>query len=344
MKYARNRDESGETLRLVIKNMATHPAAFTPYNYAVWYEHVSGINPALSAAINKALGDGSKLDDDRIENFYKSFVADTNTDRQLKLQHDLGLLLGKITGFTEETDKQAVNFGNSLQSYVESMKPDIDPEQLGTLLDNMTGDTNTMRGSIMNLQNELANSKNEVQKLHEELESVRTEAHNDPLTGILNRRGFKILAQKNMSDKMKLDKGLCMLMLDIDHFKKVNDTYGHLFGDKVLTMIASTLKSKIKGQDVLARLGGEEFAVLLPETQLIGAQAVAESIRRSIEKTRIRRMDSDESIGVTISIGITAYGSGDTLVGMLDQADKALYVSKNSGRNKTSVHLKENQH
>jgi len=344
MKYAKNRDESEEILRLVIKKMASHPAACTPYCYAMWYEHISGINPALSEAINKALADGSKLDDDQVEDFYANFLSNTNRDKQLKLQQNLLLLLTNISGFTAESDKQALDFGNNLQSYEESLKRDLDPEALSVLLDKMVGDTKMMRSSIMNLQSELATSKQKVEMLHVELESARAEAHNDPLTGTLNRRGFEIVAQKNLDDVAKLDKGLSLLMVDIDHFKNVNDSYGHLFGDKVLTTIASTLKSKIKGQDELARLGGEEFAVLLPETQLVGAQAVAESIRKSIEKTRIYRLDSDESVGLTISIGITIYSSDDNLTKLLDRADKALYVSKQSGRNKISVHLKENQH
>jgi diguanylate cyclase len=128
-------------------------------------------------------------------------------------------------------------------------------------------------------------------------------------------------------------------MLDIDHFKKINDTYGHLFGDKVIRAIAETLKSKVRGDDSVARLGGEEFAVMLPETDISGARTVAEHIRQSIEGGKIRRLDTKEQIGgITISIGVAAYTNGVSVVDLLDQADKALYVSKNTGRNKTSVH------
>lgn len=161
----------------------------------------------------------------------------------------------------------------------------------------------------------------------------------DPLTGILNRRGFEIRASQTFADQTTLDKGLCLLMLDIDHFKKINDTYGHLFGDKVIRAIAETLKSKVRGDDSVARLGGEEFAVMLPETDISGARTVAEHIRQSIEGGKIRRLDTKEQIGgITISIGVAAYTNGVSVVDLLDQADKALYVSKNTGRNKTSVH------
>lgn len=338
MKYEKKRDESGEILRLAIQKMAGHPAAFTPFNYAVWYEYLTGINPPLSEAVNRVFEEGKKLDDDLIENLYAKYVSEFNMDAQLKMQKNLKQLLSKLAGFTAETDKQALDFGANLQSYGESLKQDLNPAMLETLIGNMAGDTDKMRGSMQNLKDELATSKQEVEKLHQQLESARGEALIDPLTGIFNRRGFEIEAQKSFSDKAILDKGLCLLMVDIDHFKKVNDTYGHLFGDKVITAIAAALKSKVKGQDAVARLGGEEFAVLLPETGLTGAQVVAESIRKSIETGKIRRHDSQEPIGgITISIGISVYASGVKLIEMLDQADKALYVSKESGRNKTSI-------
>jgi diguanylate cyclase len=339
MKYAQDRDVSGEILRLLIQKMAGQPAAFTPLNYAVWYEFSTGINPALSEAMGKLLDSGGTLDDDAIEKLYLKYVSDCNVDVQRVLREDIQQLLGKLAGFTEETNQQAHQFGNSLQTYGDTLKQTLDASRLGALINDMSDDTDKMRGSMQNLQSELAASKQQVEKLHQELQSARGEALTDPLTGILNRRGFEINANRTFADQATLDKGLCLLMLDIDHFKKINDTYGHLFGDKVIRAIAATLKSKVRGEDSVARIGGEEFAVMLPETDISGARTVAENIRQSIEKGKIRRLDTQEQIGgITLSIGIAAYTGGVSVVDMLDQADKALYVSKNSGRNKTSVH------
>jgi len=342
MKYAQDRNASGEILRLLIQKMAGHPAAFTPPNYAVWYEFTTGINPALSQAMGSLLDDGKKLDDDTIEKLYAEFVSECNVDVQRVLREDIQQLLSKLAGFTEETDQQAHHFGNSLQAYGDTLKQGLDASSLGALIGNMTGDTNKMRGSMHSLQSELAASKQQVEKLHQELESARGEALIDPLTGILNRRGFEAKVQDIFSDKTSTDKGLCLLMVDIDHFKKINDAYGHLFGDKVIRAIAETLKSKVKGQDSVARWGGEEFAVLLPETTVPGARVVAEHIRQSIEKGKIRRLDTQEQIGgITISIGVSVYAGGGNIVELLDQADKALYESKKSGRNRTTVYSKK---
>ena len=339
MKYAEGREASEEILRLLIPKMAGHPAAFTPENYAVWYEHTTGINPTLSQAMNNLLADGQKFGDDTIEILYAKFVSECNAEVQRAIQKDIQQLLGNIAGFTEETDKQAHHFGNSLQAYGDSLKQSIDAPGLVTLIGNMTSDTTRMRSSMQSLQSELEDSKQQVEKLHDELESARKEALIDPLTGILNRRGFEIKMQSTLSDKTSTGKGFCLLMADIDHFKKINDAYGHLFGDSVIRAAAEALKSKVKGQDSVARWGGEEFAVLLPETTGEGAHAVAEQIRQSIERGKIRRMGTNEQIGgITISIGVAAHTSGTSIVELLDQADKALYASKEQGRNRTTVY------
>ena len=344
MKYEQDRNTSGEILRLVIQKMAGHTAAFTPLNFAVWYEFVSGINPSLSEAIENFLSRSEQLSDDVIEKLYSKYVSECNLVDQRLLKEDIQQLLNKIAQSTAETDKQAHQFGNNLQAYGDNLKKSLNADNLGSLIQTMSVDTDKMRGSMHNLQSELASSQQQVEKLHLELQRVRGEAMSDPLTGILNRRGFESMSSQIFSDLKKLEKGLCVLMLDIDHFKKVNDTYGHLFGDKVIRTIATTLKSKVRGQDLVARLGGEEFAVLLPETDISGAISVAEHIRQSIERGRIRRANSQEqTTGVTISIGVAVYSNGIDIISLLDQADKALYESKNTGRNKVSVYSQQDQ-
>jgi diguanylate cyclase len=334
MRYEQDRNASGEILRLLIQKMAAHTAAFNPLTYSVWYEFVTGINPGLSWALSSLLESSNPIDDKAIEKLYHKFIAESNVQEQ---QENLKNLLGKIAGFTAETDKHAHQFGDSLQVYGDTLKQKLDAEKLDILISNMAGDTDKMRGSMQSLQTELEASKAQVEKLHKELQSARVEALIDPLTGILNRRGFEDAARQTFEDQSALVKGVCLLMVDIDHFKKINDTYGHLFGDKIIRAIAETLKSKVRGQDSVARMGGEEFAVLLTETDVAGARVVAENIRQSIERGKVRRLDSQDHIsGITISVGVSTYSKGKSIVDMLDQADKALYKSKQQGRNRTT--------
>lgn len=339
MKYAQERKASEETLRLVIQRMAVHPAAFTPHAYAVWYEHLLGINPALSIEIGQLLDSNKQLDDEVVAHLHELHVSENRHEINRILREDIKHLLGKLIDVAADTQQHAESFGSSLQMYGDQLRVKPDALILDDMITHMASDTETMLGSITHLNSELESSKEDVGKLQQELESARREALIDPLTGIFNRRGFEVEAEKALTDGSTINKEACLLMLDIDHFKTINDTYGHLFGDKVLATLVDTLKSKLRGQDSIGRLGGEEFAVLLPETNLQGACAVAEHVRSSIEKMMVRRPNTGALIGdITVSIGIAVYHDGNSWVEWLDMADQALYVSKRIGRNKVSVY------
>ncbi|MBI5891229.1 MAG: GGDEF domain-containing protein [Nitrosomonadales bacterium] len=338
MKYPHETAASGEILRLILQKMVLHPAAFTPPNYAVWYEYLAGINPALIRAMGPLLEGDARLDDDTVEKLYSQYVSECSSDIQKFLRGGIRQLLGKLVESTAEATREAVHFGSRLQTHGDALKGDIDSAKLRSLIENLAGDTGKMQGSMQTLEAQLEASKQEVETLNKEIESARAEALTDPLTQVLNRRGLEAAAQPIFDDPASSGNGFCLLMLDIDHFKKVNDTYGHLFGDKVICAIANTLKSKVKGQDAVARIGGEEFVVLLPDTNINGAFIVAEHIRQAIESGKIRRLDSSEHIGgISISVGIASHTTGATLLELLDRADKALYAAKQGGRNRTSV-------
>lgn len=157
----------------------------------------------------------------------------------------------------------------------------------------------------------------------------------DELTGLFNLRSFKSVLEENLKEHEKLGKGLSLMMADIDDFKRVNDTYGHQSGDKVLFEIASIMSKSVRGCDFLARYGGEEFAVVLPETGKRAALKVGQRILEEIEKFRFKSKD-DDSIGlITITVGLATFPrDGETGQALLASADKALYKGKKAGKNR----------
>lgn len=162
-------------------------------------------------------------------------------------------------------------------------------------------------------------------------DQLRQLAERDSLTGIYNRRMFFNFIETEANRAMRHERNLALIMFDIDHFKQVNDTFGHDAGDDVLTGIVDVLKEEIRKTDILARYGGEEFLVLLPETDAAGAMALAEKIRVVVEAIRHDKVDRP----VTISLGITVFsGKEDSVDGFLKRADDALYKAKNGGRNR----------
>jgi diguanylate cyclase (GGDEF)-like protein len=157
-------------------------------------------------------------------------------------------------------------------------------------------------------------------------------ATRDGMTGLNNKRAFLTLAETEWSRFRRYDRPLSLLVLDIDHFKSVNDTYGHDVGDRVIVQVADACRNK-RESDIAARIGGEEFAVLLPETTLEKASAVAERLRNSIAE---RNLTADgRAIRVTISVGVAEAGEHTRdITDLIKQADLALYEAKRTGRNR----------
>ncbi len=339
MKYSQDRETSGEILRLLIQEMAKHPAAFTPLNYSVWYKHKTGINHALSDAIGRLHDNSGNFDNAAIERLYFEYISELDTEVERIIRESMLPVLSRFAEFTKETDIEANKFSDSLKVYNEVLEQDLDPPKLVALINSVASDTNKMLSHMQKMNSELASTRQKANELYQELQTAREEAFIDPLTGILNRCGFESRAKQIMAEHIESNKSMCLLMIDIDHFKQINDSYGHLVGDKAIRAIAETLKSKVRGQDLVARMGGEEFAVLLVETDIAGARIVAEHIRRTIAACQIHRLGTQDKIGdITVSIGVAANGKGNDLVDFLDQADKALFASKRQGRNRTTVH------
>jgi diguanylate cyclase (GGDEF)-like protein len=155
----------------------------------------------------------------------------------------------------------------------------------------------------------------------------------DPLTHAYNRRKFSELLDQEIKRVERNDKSFSMVMLDIDHFKKINDTHGHDAGDYVLKRMTNLIRENIRDVDILSRYGGEEFVIILPERNLKVAIAVAERIRKVIESACFDKVGQ-----ITISAGVSDFMQGDSRESVFKKADKALYIAKNGGRNRVSVH------
>jgi len=166
-------------------------------------------------------------------------------------------------------------------------------------------------------------------------ERLRQLATTDSLTGILNRRRFFEIADEEIERSKRYKRPLTMAMLDADHFKKVNDRFGHLVGDRALQHIARSIEANLRNADDVGRYGGEEFAVLLPETSVQAARAVMERVRAAIAAESIAV--GDEEFRLTVSVGIVSHREGESVFDTLKRADDALYLAKSRGRNRVEI-------
>lgn len=165
-------------------------------------------------------------------------------------------------------------------------------------------------------------------------------ANHDALTGTANLRHFHRLTGLELGHARRMNRALSLLALDLDHFKRINDLWGHAAGDLALKSFAATCRRALREPDILGRCGGEEFAIALPNTGLDGALVIAERLRAAIEALRVP-LPGAEPLSFTVSIGIAVTGPGQEPAGdiatLLDRADRALYASKKAGRNRVSI-------
>ena len=333
MNYQDSIAQSAEYLRQAIPIMTRQAAALHPVSYALWYEYVSGRNKALRSAVDNLLKDGAVLDEATTISLFKTHVADLDEEMAKKISVGFQRVMSEISDSASQTKQQADLFGNALEEWSGNNISIGDDLGIGDLLEN----TRAMQNSISVLKGQLNNSQREIEQLRTEVSRARDEAVVDGLTGLMNRRGFDPALIHCLDTIEPGSPGPCVLMVDIDHFKNVNDTYGHIFGDRVIRAVAQIIKSNVKGRDTAARYGGEEFVIILPETPIEGAAAVAEKIRATVECSRIKRAGSSEVIAkITVSVGVACYLPGEAALALVERADRALYESKNTGRNRVS--------
>lgn len=338
MKYNHTKVESAEYLRLALPHMSKHDAPLNPISYAVWYEYVSGMNHALKVATDTLLARNVPLTADDIQSLFNRHIADINSDTVAAISEQFQRILSGINTSTGEAAKEADQFSKIL----------LDIENNSTLpggtldLKLLIQSTQAMRVATVALQTKLTESQNEIAALREEVSRARDASMMDALTGLNNRRSFDQSLAKCLAgvknEKNEPSKLPCLLMCDIDHFKQVNDSYGHLFGDRVIRAVANVLTANVKGQDTAARYGGEEFAILLPDTPLEGAHTLAEKIRQTIEQGRIKKGGNEDATAkVTISLGVARYVPNETVSSFIERTDKALYKAKRAGRNQVCL-------
>ncbi|HNW81963.1 MAG TPA: diguanylate cyclase [bacterium] len=177
----------------------------------------------------------------------------------------------------------------------------------------------------------MAGSHTDITEKKETEKKLETLASTDDLTGMWNRRYFFEIGKIEFSRSKRYQASFSLIMIDIDHFKNTNDRFGHAAGDETLKNISAVLKKNLRDVDLIARMGGEEFAALLPNTEISGALIVAERLRKAVEETPL--LVEDKTIPSTISIGISGYKNSSSLDELLKNADAALYIAKNEGRN-----------
>jgi len=333
--YTDDYQKASENLKLVLKFLASYKIPASPINYQVSYDIVSERNIPLKEAIDELLEkEDRQLSEQNLIELYKQFLS-SDGEALEKHRQQLQKLVESILSRYSNSKDEISDYSNSLNHFSEVLSGSYNPDELVAEVQKIIEDTQSVEQSQQQFDAQMSDLVGEIDSLRNELEQVREESLTDSLTGLANRKAFDQMLDQIINDKSSNNPIFSIVIADIDHFKKFNDTYGHLVGDKVLKYVSKIIKSCVKGKDLAARFGGEEFTLLLPDTDISDAEIVSEQVRSAISKTNLIDKSVNEDYGqVTISLGVSQYKPNEQPQEILERADKALYQAKEKGRNR----------
>jgi diguanylate cyclase len=308
----------------------------SPRHFEIWYSYATGYNPTLNHTINEMLARDGTLTEANIDRIYDTFISPTRlSDRIDDVGTQVKGEIEQVMAMIGAAAGSAYNYTENLANASEKLDHTDDGGGVRMIVESLVQATKEVERINKTLEERLSASKLEITELQEVLEAVRSETLTDPLTSLANRKSFDDALAKALTEAQARREPMSLMLMDIDHFKKFNDCYGHLTGDQVLRLVAVAVKQNVKGQDVSARYGGEEFAVILPNTALRAALTVADKIRRAVMTKELMKRSTGEHLGrVTMSIGVASLAQGDNPQSLIERADVCLYAAKRAGRNR----------
>jgi diguanylate cyclase len=308
----------------------------SPRNYEVWYAYATGYNPTLNKTINEILARNGTLSEAEMEEVHSTCISPLRfSDKIDNVGSRVMDEINQVMAMIDAAAGSASTYSESLSNASDRLTQAKDRNALRSIVESLVATANEMQVNNRSLEERLNASKEEINQLQEHLATVRSESLTDPLTSLSNRKHFDERLAHCIAEAAERGESLSLVMADIDHFKAFNDTWGHLTGDQVLRLVAMSLRQNVKGQDITARFGGEEFAVILPNTALRSALTVADHIRRAVMSKELMKRSTGQNLGrVTISLGVAAAHKGDTSQSLIARADACLYAAKRNGRNR----------
>ena len=254
-----------------------------PRNFTLWYAYHSGVHPDLTTTIDQLIDTGRPLTEQRNEVLYERYFGSVQFVKSIEhTDQEVGELLERTRADLETAGSDAQAFGDAITAMTDTVESAEGAEELQSLIKGIIEECRLMDHRNQAIEEKLEHSSKRIGSLHERLDAVKKETLTDGLTKLPNRRAFDAQLDEESRQAEELDEPLSLLMMDIDHFKRFNDTYGHQIGDQVIKLVARTLMQTLKGRDSPARYGGEEFAVILPRTDQVRAVVVAERIREKL--------------------------------------------------------------
>jgi diguanylate cyclase len=247
-------------------------------------------------------------------------------------------VMNKITGLLQEQAEESKKYAHRLDGANDRLKGMDSSPAVAEIVLALIRDNQEMSGKIETLSENLTSSRTQIMRLQGDLAKAEQVGFRDKVTEIGNRHFFETNLDAELAEARAANGRLCLIIVDIDRFKRVNDTFGHVVGDTLLKLVAELLTRNLKGMDKVARYGGEEFGILLPNTRAADAAIVANNVRKELERKRwVVGRNGQELGAVTASFGVAQFDLRESRDEFVARADSALYRAKQSGRNRVEV-------
>ena len=321
--------------RQALELMEQYKIPATPDNFSVWFSYVNGGNLGLVKTINDMRFNDAEFTETFNTETFQQYCAADGEDELREMALRIEGAVAKVVEYIGTATSQADQYGTSLEDISGKLAKTKNHDDVTLLVQDILTATQTMISVNNALSHRLTSTSQEAARLKQDMEALRLEASVDHLTKLSNRKWFDQTMSEAHNAAERDQKALAILMVDIDFFKKFNDTYGHQLGDQVLKLVAKTITECVDAADTAARYGGEEFGIILPGATLKAAIAKAEKIRKAVAGRKVTNRTTGEVLGeVTLSVGAALYHPGDTIGELVHRADEALYFAKRSGRNR----------
>jgi diguanylate cyclase len=321
--------------QVAVQEMERRKVWPTALNFELWLSIAADPQGSLALEIDRLVASGEAITEARSEDLAARFLAKRKID--VEVEHAGAQLSQQLDGVTraiQEAQQTSVDYGLTLAG----ASKEIEHAQgvgLKELVGRLMEATAQVARQNAALEERLNESNKRVEALQQNLNVVRRDSMTDGLTSLANRKAFDEGLALAVSHAATEDQPLSLCIIDIDHFKRFNDTWGHQTGDQVIRYVASVIGRLGAAPRLAARYGGEEFAVILPGDSTDMAAAMLDAMRLEIASRALKRRSTNEDLGaVTVSVGVAGFRTGESPVALIERADEALYASKRAGRNR----------
>lgn len=295
---------------------------------------ITAVQELINGPISKtSLADATKTLKEVI--FKQGLLKNTLSEEKVTAKNMMLTFVDRLSAMVSTTD----NYHKTIATFSQQISQASDISDLNSVLNGIMNATKDAQDEALRARDEMINARQEMQKAEARITALESQlvhmgelVREDQLTGSLNRRGMDESLEREIINADRLGAPLCIALLDLDDFKRINDTHGHATGDEVLVHLVNVVKETLRKLDVIARFGGEEFLVLLPETEPAEAMQIITRVQRELTKRIF--MHNTQRLLITFSAGVAYRAQGETQADLIKRADVALYKAKNAGKNR----------